>query len=115
MTKHLWEVDHSYYCTENGAFDHYDNLNDFLDEWGNLDMDYNLLFRWDWEEYIDYNPDGLDPDDSGKDTLSIYWMQQRKGRYHCCVVRVSKDEEEKVKRFLEPRWLHLSSLWEPLT
>jgi hypothetical protein len=115
MSKHLWEVDHSYYCGVYGG-DRYDNLDDFLDEWGDCDPDYNLLFRWDWNEYDpdEFEDDELDEDHSTKDILNIFWVQQRKGSLYSCKVRVSKDEEDKVKEFLEPRWSHLASLWEPL-
>jgi hypothetical protein len=115
---HLWEEDHSYYCDKDGSGEKYSNLEDFLDEWGECDMDYNLLFRWDWEEYnpsdYEYEEDETEEEHSTKDTLYVFWMHQRKGRYHYCEVKVTKDEEDQVKEFLKPRWEYMKAIWEPL-
>jgi hypothetical protein len=53
--RHLWEVDHPYYCTEgnyysNGCHSTYDSWADFVEEANGWDLDMNLLFRWDWRK-----------------------------------------------------------------
>ena len=66
--KHLWEVEHDYYCTERNYFanderdlgDSHKSWQDFVAEWGesdSIDLDYNLLFRWDWVATGDLSPD----------------------------------------------------------
>lgn len=113
---HLWEEDHAYYCDRNGEGETYDSLDDFLYEWEDADMDYNMLFRWDWNEYDSstYEEDEREEDHSTKDTLLVYWVQQRKGRLYYCEVKVSKDEEDQVREFLKPRWEYMKAMWEPL-
>ncbi len=55
--KHLWEVEHEYYCNLGNYYaviddchQEYDSWQEFHDKEGDSDMDYNLLFRWDWKE-----------------------------------------------------------------
>lgn len=112
--KHLWEVNHAYYCNlgnyySNGCGHSYESFRDFMSEWGNTDMDYNLLFRWDWK------CENLDDDESptGYDSLEIFWMLQRKGAYLFCEIKVTKKDEQAVIDFLIPRWEYMKSLWEP--
>jgi hypothetical protein len=121
MNKHLWEVKHSYYCNlgnyyANGCGHQYDSFDDFLEEWGDADMDYNLLFRWDWKEYEpdDWTDEEVEDDDhySG-DKLEVFWMLQRKGAYRFCEIKVNKEDEQKVIEFLKPRWEYMKSLWQP--
>lgn len=109
---HLWEVDHPYYCALGNYFSNdvgarYDSWDDFLEEFGNSDMDYNLLFRWDWQ-------DSSDDDAVESDKLYVFWIAQRKGFYRFDIVDVKKEDEERVRKFLEKRFRHLKSLWEPL-
>ena len=47
------------------------------------------------------------------DELKIFWMLQRKGDYRYCVVKVNKEDEEKVIEFLKPRWEYMKALWSP--
>lgn len=125
----LWEIDHQYYCAEGNCYSNdcsqeYVMWTDFLREFGDADMDYNLLFRWDWE------PDGGDGGIKTTEqrrayaeqfgmrdrawTLKIFWMGQRKGLFFSSLVKVCKDDEPAVRKFLEPRAEHLRKIWEPL-
>lgn len=52
--KHLWDFDHPYYMSA-GAWNmreethnEYESWAGFLENWGDGDLDYNLLIRWDW-------------------------------------------------------------------
>lgn len=52
MSKHLWEVDHPYYCSEGNYFERgchaaYSRWQDFIAEQGDCDLDMNLVFRFD--------------------------------------------------------------------
>lgn len=111
--KHLWEVDHSYYC---------ENVNYFsggccvsYDSWGEFErsgevtanLNMNLVFRWDWTS--------ADPrEDRLHDELSIFFVGQRKGLFRSAVIKVTQEDEDKVKDYLLPRMRHLFSLWQPL-
>ncbi|MGX6999850.1 hypothetical protein [Caballeronia sp. KNU42] len=125
MSKHLWEEKHAYYCTE-GGYTHtqaqhktvweFKSLADFLAEMADADMDYNLLFRWDWEEQ---NEDG-EPTYNGDDNyrngkLKLFFMVQRKGFHSCSIIEVCRADEPRVIEFLKPRMQYLFDLWSPLT
>jgi hypothetical protein len=121
VIKHLWEVDHPYYCNLGNYFDNncgreYACWDEFLSEFGDSDMDMNLLFRWDWK--VNTDDDGTpipNADPYYRDgTLEIFWMGQRKGIYQFSTVQVCKADEPRVIEFLRPRLMHLLSLWEPM-
>ena len=73
--KHLWEVDHPYYCNEGNFFarpgsechSHYRRWQDFVAEQGDGDMDLNLVFRFDWEP----------PYEDGDSEKPIRWLSVR--------------------------------------
>ncbi|WP_454695714.1 hypothetical protein [Achromobacter aegrifaciens] len=124
MSKHLWEVDHSYYCTEGQFFttqvNHqtiwpFSSWADFIAEMGDADLDYNMLFRWDWDEQDDDGNPTFNGDPyyrNGK--LKLFFMVQRKGFHSCSIVDVCRADEPAVIQYLQPRLAHLVSLWEPL-
>lgn len=115
MKKHLWECEHSYYCTESNYFSNKDisqkfsSFSDFLEEWGTSDMDYNLIFRWDWEEDVERKKD----DNYRSAILRVYFMIQRKGYFICCDIQVCRNDEKEIIDFLKPRFEHLTKLWSP--
>lgn len=114
MNKHLWEVEHSYYCNEGNYFSndcgsHFKSWSDFLAEMGDADKDYNLLFRWDWS--MEHESDDANYR-NGK--LSLFYMQQRKGKFTFCTVEVCRADEPAVVAYLQPHLDHLESLWAPL-
>jgi hypothetical protein len=124
MSKHLWEVNHSYYCNEGNYFSnecgkHYKSWADFLDEMGSADKDLNLLFRWDWTETT-YDDEGEEKPAFNGDVnyrngrLSMFYMQQRKGKFTYCTVEVCRADEPAVIAYLKPHLDHLTSLWAPL-
>lgn len=135
MDKHLWEVDHHYYCNESNYYApgynqpmcHYSSWEDFIENEGDNDFDMNLLFRWDWkegtEEYLEeqeydknyFLPKPYNGDDSYKNgKLFLFWMGQRKGLYRWTTIEVCRDDEQKIVEFLKPRFKHLMSLWDPI-
>lgn len=124
MTKHLWEADHAYYCNEGNFFANshqldageYDTFEGFLEEEGDSDMDYNLLFRWDWiEEDPETGESTFNGDEHHRNgQLKLFWMGQRKGLYRWSVIDVCRADEPAVIAFLKPRLAHLMSLWAPL-
>lgn len=127
--KHLWEIDHPYYCNEGNYFarfnevcDEFNCLQDFLDEYANCDMEMNLLFRFDWAENTDEDREDDDSINvySGDDTertgkLKFFWMGQRKGLYRFSLVDVCRADESAVIEFLKPRWERMRLLWAPFS
>lgn len=124
MAKHLWEVDHPYYCNQGNYFARGDqqpeqahmSFAEFIEEHGDADFDMNLVFRWDW---IETDKNG-DPNFNGdvnyrNGELRIFWMGQRKGLYRWTLVQVCRADEPAVRAFLEPRWAHLQKLWEGIS
>ena len=118
--KHLWECQHSYYCSEynyysDKTYKEFESFAEFLAEEGDSDMDYNLLFRWDWKEKdsetgeCNYNGDNYYR--NGK--LLLYFMGQRKGLYRCADIEVCRADEGDVIKYLTPRWRYMQELWAP--
>ncbi len=109
--KHLWEIDHPYYCNEGNYYAHesvetaYHSWADFVEHEGDSDFDMNLVFRWDWSKADAENE--LD-----HDILSIFWMGQRKGLYRYSTIEINEADEPAVKEWLTKRWQHLVLLWE---
>lgn len=112
VSVHLWDVDHDYYCNENNYFsndchEEYSTWADFLDEEGDVDMDYNLLFRWDWKL--------PDPEsEQFTDELQLFFIGQRKGLFRSVTVIVHPDDESSVREWLLPRFSRMVTLWKPL-
>jgi len=121
--KHLWEVDHPYYCSESNYFAAASNTisdfkcwADFIAEWGDADEDYNLLFRWDWHEGPDWDKKEFNGDVNYRNgEFLLFWMGQRKGLFHCSRVEVCRADEPAIHKFLKPKWEHMKALWEPLS
>ena len=110
---HLWEVEHPYYAAEGNyalkdCHETYESWASFAEAEGDADLDYNLVYRWDWDA-----ADESDPEDA--DTLKIYFMGQRKALCRSVDVGVTKADEEAVRAYLMPRWKRLQELWAPLS
>lgn len=118
--KRLWEVKHPYYCSENNWFSNeYYELVDSWEKFGmrNSEPELNLLFRWDWRGPVDDDgePTAWSADETLKESiLQTFWMLQRKGKFTCFEVRVSRSEEPEIRAWLESRLPHILALWTPL-
>lgn len=113
--RHLWQIDHPYYCNDTNYFGKYENgfectdwasWNDFYAEFDleDTDMDYNLVFRWDWK---------FDPDDD-EHKLHLYFMAQRKGYFFVNIIDVTPADEPAVREYLTAYAEHMRKIWEPL-
>lgn len=116
----LWEIDHPYYCTEgnyykNGNHLTYDSWADFIAEWGSLDPDLNLVFRWDWKRA---DPDDYEPDDDitrvPEDRLLVFWVLQRKAILRSTECTVTEADEPAVREWLTKRARTVAAIWEPI-
>lgn len=117
MKKHLWEINHPYYCNEGNYYapgfeqpvGTYESWDDFFKEEGDCDFDMNLLFRWDWRK--------ADPEEkewgNKEDVLLLFWIGQRKGLYRWSEIKVTDADEPAVRKWLKLRFKHLQELWVP--
>lgn len=110
---HLWEIDHPYYAAEGNYYStdchtRYVDWQDFTDTaFYNYDRDQNLLYRWDWRKpgFHDWG---------GAETLSLYFMLQRKAIACSVEMPVSEADEPAVREFLKECAQHIVAIWEPL-
>lgn len=122
-TKHLWEIDHPYYMNEGNYFSNdchfsFESFNDFFAEWGDADMDYNWVIRWDW--LVDDNDDEVEgwvPPSDRKDTdisgiLKVQIVGQRKAKLQSCSVRVCRLDETRVREYLSGYAAYMAQMWE---
>jgi hypothetical protein len=123
MPKHLWEVDHPYYCNlgnyfKNGCGENFGSWADFQESCKDEDFDMNLVFRFDWQppkddddNEIEFNHD----ENYRESSLEIFYMGQRKGLYRFVTVEVCRADEPAVIEWLKPRWERMRLLWEPFS
>ncbi|CAN7263467.1 hypothetical protein LJR186_001186 [Microbacterium foliorum] len=125
---HLWEFDHPYYCSEGCYYvpggqwadvhSDWTSWAEFLEEWGDVDPDYNLLFRWDWKraDPADYEYERKHETDFEMpgDTLHLFFYLQRKAKPFSHEIQVTEADEASVREWLTGRALHMRKLWEPL-
>jgi len=109
---HLWDVDHPYYAAEGnycarGYHQVYESWVDFAAERGNDDPDLNLVYRWDWRK------PGEDST-TEHDTLSVYYVQQRKARCASAAIAVNEGDEPAVRKWLEQQSQTMTAIWSPL-
>lgn len=103
---HLWEVDHPYYCSESNWYSNearlrFDCWADFVDGFGDSDLDMNHVFRWDWEE--------------DRRCLKIFMMKQRKGLFQPIeIYGMTADDEEQVRVYLTKHWENILLMWYPI-
>lgn len=119
MTR-LWEVDHPYYCSETSYWDSnttamHETWGEFMEAEGDSDMDYNLVFRWDWREGKEWELSEYNGDDYYRHArLWLFFVGQRKGSFRSAEVKVCRADEPAIIEYLKPRWEHLKQIWEPL-
>lgn len=101
-------VDHDYYCSETNYFSNecslqYDTVEEFLDHWGDADIDMNLAFRWDVYEQ-----------DNGEYYAIVFFMLQRKGIFKSATIQsITEDDVESFVNFLKPHHEKLQNIWRP--
>lgn len=112
--RHLWEIDHPYYFDHDGDNPPFESWADFLDEFGDADMDYNLVFRWDWREGSGWDAGEYNGDDYYRHAVFIVgFVAQRKGFCWSRSIKVCRADEPAIKAWLGPRFAYLLSMWAP--
>lgn len=114
---HLWEVKHSYYGeTDYNEMD-FATWEEFLESMGDADNDYNFLIRWDWYERdrdldaVTYKGD----DNERTGYMKLIYHAQRKGFTMSAIVRVCRNDEPKVRKYLEEKWVYMENMWAPIS
>lgn len=107
MTLKDLAIDHDYYASENNFYSNdakgvFDNWDAFYREFGEADIDMNLVYRWDISE--------------GKRGyyMQVFIIQQRKGIY--TPVFINSIEEKDVIQiiaFLKPHLEKIKAIWSP--
>lgn len=116
--KHIWEIKHSYYCSSSNYFSNefpieFESFDDFLEEWGDADTDYEHLFRWDWNlDEEDSEGNEIKPLDINRGTLELFYITQRKGIFKSIFVKVIASDENRIKCWLQKKWELVTDLWE---
>ena len=105
-------ADHPYYCSDsnfysNEASSSHLNWNDFLNEWGGeLDLDYNHVFRFDIKE----------KEQKGTYYMEVFFMLQRKGIFYpVSISEVKEEDAQSILEFLKPHFEKTKELWKPFT
>jgi hypothetical protein len=107
--KHLWEVEHPYYCADSQWEWDFESWDAFLSEMIGADLDFNLMVRWDWRNSNDSD------EELKADVLHLTYVRQRKGELVTYNVTVDKQDERRIMQFLFDRWQHLSKTWEGIS
>ncbi|WP_247997712.1 hypothetical protein [Brucella tritici] len=121
MSKHLWEVKHPYYMSEGNYFSNdchteFKSWAEFIDEFGDSDMDYNWFVRWDWLEGEDWGAGAYNGDDYYRHArFMLQLIVQRKAKLLSFEVAVCRADEPAIIEFLKPRWHYMQTMWEPLS
>ena len=115
--KHLWEVDHPYYCNEGHESDS-ETWEEFVESVCNLDSDLNLVVRWDWfaasdEETGKDLPPPSDPS-VRSEFLHVFFLAQRKGYIWSARIAVCRNDEPQIRAWLETKLAYLTNLWAPI-
>lgn len=117
MRKKLWQSRHPYHCSGGGDVNaHYDfeTWAEFLEEMGAADLDYNLLFRWDWYEGPEHEEEEKPGELEGRARLELHFFQQRKCVKTTFRVYVTRDQEPMIHQYISKRWNHMKKLWSPM-
>ena len=104
-------IDHDYYASDSNYYSsdargYYKTWADFYEEFKDVDIDMNLIYRWDITE------DG----NSGRYKMQIIIIGQRKGIYMPVHIdSVFEEDVPQIKEFLKPHFEKLLSIWKPLS
>lgn len=114
----LQKTNHSYYCSESNYYvggqdnygrSDYDSWKAFKDDWlldGEIDDDYNHLFRFDILE-SEANP--------GNHSLHLFFILQRKGIFRPVFIgRITLEDMPEIESFLLGRWAYMKHQWEEI-
>lgn len=108
--------DHPYRTSEsnfysNDASERFESFDEFIAEWGDVDIDYNLCFRFD-----------LTKEEKRKDKTDVLYsaqfaiIQQRKGIYYpITVTGITESDAPRIAEWLAPHFEYMQKIWLPFT
>lgn len=103
----LWRANHPYYGPDGNGHEDFASWVAFVDEWGEVDLDYNFLYRWDWHEGSQHDLA------KGEARLYLCFVQQRKGQLYSVHVAITRDDEPAIRAWLQKAWKHVCAVWAP--
>ncbi len=109
-------VKHPYYCCDsnyysNEASEEYSDWGDFINDWGDADVEYNHVFRFDISEKTN-NED----EPTGEYVAEVFIMLQRKGKFvPCCINDVTESDKDSIVDFLSKHWEEVKKIWSPFS
>lgn len=117
--KHLWDVEHPYYMTEGNYFSNdchsrFDAWAGFMSQFGDCDMDYNYVVRWDWREGDGWGLGDYNGDDYYRHArLFVQFVGQRKATLWSAEIHVCRADEPAIIEWLMPRFEYARTMWAP--
>jgi len=111
-------VEHPYHCSTNNYYSNnatktYENFSDFLEDFGDADIDLNLIFRFDIHEV---EPDDEEGRKEGTYYAWIFIIHQRKGIFGPTIINSFTEEDEIIAiPLLLAHWEVLKKMWEPIS
>lgn len=112
-------VKHNYYCNlgnyhSNDSLQEFESFDDFLEEYGDADIDYNLIFRWDVKEVEEDDEEDRSENHSGY-FMEVFFMQQRRGHFVPSLIKeVTERDVPKIVKLLKKHRKYLNEIWAPL-
>ena len=103
-------IEHPYYCSDNNFYSNeprqkYKSMSDFLDDFEHMDIDLNLMFRWDIHKTEDKTY-----------FAEVFLMLQRKGIFKPMhISSVSEEEIPRFKKYARLHWERLNEMWNPIS
>lgn len=117
----LYQSKHPYYLESSNFFQRGDSdyqtyfrfgsWEEFYIEAKDWDDDYNYLIRWDWNEHWS---DKEGECDDILEHIKLHFFRQRKGFHVTIHIEVTKEDESKIKDYLEDRAEYIKKLWFPM-
>lgn len=103
-------IEHDYRGSESNYYSrkctyYYETWEDFFEEMGNVNIDYNLVYRWDIykDEYQNYS-------------MNLYIIGQRKGIYSAALIESVTDKDVRsIIEYINRSWQKLKQIWEPIS
>ena len=115
--KHLWEVEHSYAGADSNYFASFNQQDGYFRDFATwkeftesdsfeTDMDYNLMYRWDWKKSEESYPE--------EEHVKFFYVQQRRGAVSGDTILVGPEDEPAVRAYLQKYADHMRDMWAPL-
>lgn len=104
-------IEHDYYCSESNYYSNepactWRNWEEFYKEYGDADVDMNLIFRWDAHH----------DEDLGHDYMEIFMIHQRKGIFAPHYISlISESNFNEIIQMLNVHYEKLKSIWSPMS